>query len=96
MKLFLWKISQDVNNDYDTYSNAIVVAPDEESARNIHPSMSWIVEPRRRLIFDRGRLPTLGQKQEDGFMNPASLRMIRLGHHQLMSKLFSLEKPYQE
>lgn len=39
MKLF--KISQTVNNGYDTYSDAVVVAPDEATARTIHPySMS--------------------------------------------------------
>lgn len=36
MKLF--RISQTVNTDYDTYSKAIVVAKDEEDARRIHPS----------------------------------------------------------
>ena len=40
-KLYLWKIYQNENNDYDTYSAAIVVAPDEESARNIHPSSQF-------------------------------------------------------
>ena len=36
MRLFL--ISQDVNNDYDTYEGAIVAAENENEARNIHPS----------------------------------------------------------
>jgi len=36
-KLNLYLISQDVNNNYDTYSAAVVVAPDEDTARNIHP-----------------------------------------------------------
>ncbi len=35
MKLF--KISQDVNNDYDTFDSAIVAAETEEDARNIRP-----------------------------------------------------------
>lgn len=35
MKLFL--ISQSTNNEYDTYSDAVVCAADEESARRIHP-----------------------------------------------------------
>lgn len=34
----LWLISQDVNTDYDTYSDAVVAAEDEVSARAIHPS----------------------------------------------------------
>lgn len=35
MKLYL--ISQDKNNDYDTYSDAVVAAKTEERARMIHP-----------------------------------------------------------
>lgn len=34
----LYLISQDVNNDYDTYDSAVVAASNEEDARNIHPS----------------------------------------------------------
>lgn len=37
----LWKLSQDVNEDYDTYDSAIVAAETEAEARMIHPS-SWI------------------------------------------------------
>lgn len=33
----LWLISQDVNNDYDTYDSAVVVAATAEEARLIHP-----------------------------------------------------------
>lgn len=39
MSLFLWKISQEVNNEYDTYSEAVVVASDPESAKRVHPSV---------------------------------------------------------
>jgi len=35
MKIFL--ISQDENNDYDTFDSAVVVAEDENEARNIRP-----------------------------------------------------------
>ena len=34
----LWIISQEVNNDYDTYDSAIVAAPTAQRARWIHPS----------------------------------------------------------
>ena len=34
----LYKISQSVNNDYDTYDSAIVAAPDAEKARVMHPN----------------------------------------------------------
>ncbi len=43
MKLFY--ISQEVNNDYDTYDGAVVAAEDEDTARNMRPStgdpMAW-------------------------------------------------------
>lgn len=35
MKLFL--ISQEQNNDYDTYDSAVVAAPDEEIAKQMNP-----------------------------------------------------------
>lgn len=34
----IFKISQDVNNDYDTYDSAVVVAENGEEAKRIHPS----------------------------------------------------------
>lgn len=42
MKLF--KISQNVNNEYDTYSDAVVCAKDEKEAVRIHPSDSMAVD----------------------------------------------------
>jgi len=33
----LWRISQDVNNGYDTYDSAVVAAETEDAARRIHP-----------------------------------------------------------
>ena len=38
MKLYLWKLSQDENNDYDTFDSAVVVALDPVSASMVHPS----------------------------------------------------------
>jgi hypothetical protein len=38
VKLFLWKLSQDENNDYETYDSAVVVATDPMSASRIHPA----------------------------------------------------------
>jgi hypothetical protein len=61
MKLF--KISQTVNTGYDTYSDAVVVAPDVYVAASIHPnSMSkyfkgWPVTQAQRddpSFYDRG------------------------------------------
>jgi hypothetical protein len=36
--LYLWRIFQDNNNDYDTYSAAVVVAASRREARHIHPN----------------------------------------------------------
>lgn len=36
MKLFL--IEQEQNNGYDTYDSAVVAAPNEETAKQMHPS----------------------------------------------------------
>lgn len=35
--MLIWKISQDVNNGYDTFSEAVVIAATEEAARRTHP-----------------------------------------------------------
>jgi len=37
----LYKISQEVNNGYDTYDSAIVAAEDEFDARNTHPDGNY-------------------------------------------------------
>ena len=34
----LYLVSQDVNNDYDTFDSFVCFAEDEESARRMHPS----------------------------------------------------------
>lgn len=50
----LYLISQDVNNDYDTYDSAVVAAKNEEMARNTIPgglhntfehNCSWVRSP---------------------------------------------------
>lgn len=38
----IWKLSQDVNNDYDTYDSGIVVACTAEDAKLTHPSDSYV------------------------------------------------------
>lgn len=42
MKLYL--ISQSVNNDYDTFDEAVVCAESEEEARKIHPDGGYDYE----------------------------------------------------
>lgn len=55
MKLFLWKLSQDVNNDYDTYSDAVVVSSNPVAAKRIHPSVdSQTGEMMFRYVEDKG------------------------------------------
>lgn len=55
----LWKLSQTVNNDYDTYDSAVVAAYSEEEARTIHPSAyykwgeyysGWALEPSQVMV----------------------------------------------
>ena len=36
--LYLYKLSQSVNNGWDTYDSAVVCACDEAAARRIHPN----------------------------------------------------------
>jgi hypothetical protein len=38
MEMKIYKISQDENCGYDTYDSAVVIALDEDHARNINPS----------------------------------------------------------
>jgi len=41
--MMIWKISQSVNNGYDTYDSAIVIAASPEAARLIHPTRTDLV-----------------------------------------------------
>lgn len=54
MKLYL--ISQNKNNDYDTYSSAVVCAESEEEAKLIHPC-SWV---EKDWLIDTGRIGNYG------------------------------------
>ena len=42
MKIF--KLSQSVNNEYDTFDSIVVIAENEEDARTIHPLGNDFVE----------------------------------------------------
>ena len=37
----IYKIEQDKNSGYDTYSDCVVIAENEEEARNMNPSGEW-------------------------------------------------------
>jgi hypothetical protein len=41
MKLKLYKVTQDSNNEWDSYQGIIVAAYNEQDARSIHPSGEW-------------------------------------------------------
>ena len=43
--MYIYKISQTVNNDYDTFDSAIVAAESEEDARWICPTQLESIEP---------------------------------------------------
>ena len=45
----LYLITQDQNHGYDTYDSAVVVAPDEETARRINPNSN---NPKGCLMTD--------------------------------------------
>lgn len=49
MKIYL--ISQEVNDDYDTFDSAVVAAPDEETARDMDPG-TFYPEPRSDGMMD--------------------------------------------
>jgi hypothetical protein len=51
--LYLFKISQDVNKEYDTYDSAVVAAESGEDAVQIHPA-----GPERFVTTDSERLDT--------------------------------------
>lgn len=38
----IYKVTQDAVYGYDTYDSFVVVAPNEEEARNIHPSGGYV------------------------------------------------------
>lgn len=62
MNMNIYRISQDVNNDYDTYSDAIVVAPDEETARDMYPGCGQPVNWENAAKDNYG---TWAQRRED-------------------------------
>lgn len=68
-KLNLYLISQDVNNGYDTYDKAVVAAPDEEAARNIHPGWEDMAEAGREFSTwcsaEQVKVELIGESTED-------------------------------
>jgi len=55
MKLFLWKLSQNKNSEYDTYSDAVVVSSNPVAAKRIHPGVdSHTGQMMFRYVEDEG------------------------------------------
>jgi hypothetical protein len=48
----IYKIEQDIVNDYDTYDAAIVVAESEDDARTIHPGASAVGKDGRLWVSE--------------------------------------------
>jgi len=68
-KLNLYLISQNVNNDYNTYDKAVVAAPNEEAARNIHPGWEDMADAGREFstwcIAEQVNVELIGEATED-------------------------------
>lgn len=69
----LWKISQEVNTDYDTFDSAIVAAETEEAARNTHPS-EYVPEN-----WPTGPFDTLGYDTLSSWAIPAKVKVKYIG-----------------
>lgn len=52
--MYLYKLTQTINNHYDTYDSVIVCAENEEEARRIHPS-SLLPDNKDAMYYDNGR-----------------------------------------
>lgn len=62
----LWKISQTINRDYDTYDSAIVAASTRDEARLIHPEGD-------------GQITQEAQKSYDTWAGLSSIEVEELG-----------------
>lgn len=63
----LWLISQEINNDYDTYDSAVVAALTEDDARHTHPSRGpWNRKPESNWDIDTWADPEDVMVQEIG------------------------------
>lgn len=50
----IYKISQEVNNDWDTYDSCVVIAESAEAARLIRPDgQKWSDDPKYQLAWVR-------------------------------------------
>jgi hypothetical protein len=69
----LYLISQDVNEDYDTYDSAVVVAESEDAAQHIHPQSSNITwRARPDFLGQSSHAPDPGWYNDNGYSDSRS------------------------
>lgn len=75
--MMIWRLSQDINNGYDTWSDAVVIAPNEAVARSIHPSGSkrWNYE-RSCWQWETGEYE---EWTDEGWAKPDQLQVELIG-----------------
>jgi len=64
VKLFLWKLSQNVNNDYETFDSAVVVATDPVNASMVHPAR---YSDTGEAIFSFDKVDDCWRRTDDGW-----------------------------
>ena len=80
--LFLWKLSQDVNNEYETYDSAVVVSSSPTLAARIHPAQ---YSDTGKVIYYFDRSSDCWRRHEDGtadsrsWAQPADIKVTCVG-----------------
>ena len=86
MSLYLWKLSQSENDDYETYDSAVVVATDPVAASMVHPAR---FSDTKELMFEFDRNEDCWRHTFDGapvgpnnggWCLPNDVRVICIGH----------------
>jgi len=83
----LYKISQTEQTGYDTFDSAVVIARDEDDARNISPSMTeewdrstWCSSPKKVTVELLGKAsPELIANWEDKLQDPVICASFNAG-----------------
>ena len=75
----LYLISQDVNNDYDTYSDAVVCAETEDDARHIHPSNYYRFHDGKLWFQFDDRTESEEDSGYDGWTTPDKVKATFIG-----------------
>lgn len=75
--MLIWRIYQSIVHDPDSWDSAIVIAPDEESARRIHPGgYVWDEEKEVWLHDWKSREPV---EYDTGWANPKDVKTELIG-----------------